>query len=81
MNPTEKKDVFNAIKECSNSMDRMTGEREYIKETIIALNEKYDLEKKTLSKVIKIYNKQNLAEVRTAQTDLEDLYEEITHTA
>ncbi len=74
----DKKDILTVIKDCSDSLTRMEGEREFIKEAIIGLNAKYELNKSLLRKVVNIYYKQNLAEVTAANSDVEDLYETIT---
>ena len=74
----EKKDVLRVIKDCSDSLTRIEGEREFIKESIITLNDKFGLDKSHLRKVINIYYKQNLAEVQAQNTDVEDLYETLT---
>jgi len=74
----DKKDILRVITDCSDSLTRMEGEREFIKEAIIGLNAKYELDKKHLRKVVNIYYKQNLAEVQAANNDVEDLYETLT---
>jgi len=74
----EKKDVLRVIQDCSDSLTRIEGEREFIKEAIIGLNDKFGLDKKHLRKVVNIYYKQNLAEVQATNNDVEDLYETLT---
>jgi len=74
----DKKDILTVIKDCSDSLTRMEGEREFIKEAIMGLNEKHSIDKKYLRKVVNIYYKQNLAEVTAVNNDVEDLYESIT---
>lgn len=53
----------------------MESEREFIKEAIVGLNDKYGVDKKHMRKVINIYYKQNLNEVKEENTEVEDLYE------
>jgi hypothetical protein len=74
----DKKALLGGIQECSNSMTSMEGEREYIKESISILSEKYQVDKKQLKKVVAIYHKQNMTEVSTLANDVQDLYEELT---
>ncbi|MBC8555557.1 MAG: hypothetical protein H8D23_38580 [Candidatus Brocadiales bacterium] len=74
----DKKDVLRVIKDCSDSLTRMEGEREFIKEAIIGLHAKYEMDKSHLRKVVNIYYKQNLAEVQAQNTEVEDLYETLT---
>jgi hypothetical protein len=63
------------MKEISNSMVRTEGERDYIKETIDDLSDKFDLPKKYLKKVASAYHKQNIAETTEVADDVETLYE------
>jgi len=78
LNEQDKKDILHVIKDCSDSLTRMEGEREFIKEAIIGLNDKHGLDKAHLRKVVNIYYKQNLAEVQAQNTEVEDLYESLT---
>ncbi len=78
LNEQDKKDILAVIKDCSDSLTRMEGEREFIKEAIIGLNDKHGLDKGHLRKVVNIYYKQNLAEVQAQNDEVEDLYESLT---
>lgn len=77
MSPEDKKDVIKVVQECCDSLIRMEAEREFIKEAIVGLNDKYDLDKKYLRKIINIFYKQNLGEVKTENAEVESLYEEL----
>jgi hypothetical protein len=74
----DKKDILHVVKDCSDSLTRMEGEREFIKEAIIGLNAKFEMDKSHLRKVVNIYYKQNLAEVQAQNTEVADLYETLT---
>jgi|TARA_B110000977_G_C11008201_1_gene466615 hypothetical protein len=73
--PTDRQAIRSAMKEISNSMVRTEGERDYIKETIDDLSDKFDLPKKYLKKVASAYHKQNIAETTEVADDVETLYE------
>ncbi|SMN02280.1 hypothetical protein SPONL_954 [uncultured Candidatus Thioglobus sp.] len=72
------KDIQKVMGEISDAFTRIAAQREFIKEAIAALSEKYMIEKKTLNKVAKIVHKQNIAEISAENTNVEELYEDIT---
>ena len=71
--PTDRQAIRSAMKEISNSMVRTEGERDYIKETIDDLSDKFDLPKKYLKKVASAYHKQNIAETTEVADDVESM--------
>ena len=73
--PEDQKEIYFAIKEISNSKLRVESENEYIKETINSIVEKYDLPKKLVNKIAKVYHKQQLSEVVSEAEDFEILYD------
>ena len=78
MTEEDKKNILHVVKDCSDSLTRIEGEREFIKEAIVGLNDKYELDKKPLRKVISIYYKQNKSEVEAEQGEVIELYESLT---
>ncbi len=66
------------MQDISNSMTRIDGEKDFIKESINELSEKYSIPKKNLNKVARIIHKQNMAEVQADNNDVEELYEDLT---
>jgi putative protein kinase ArgK-like GTPase of G3E family len=72
---SDAKEVMMVIRDMSLSMTRIESEKDFIKESILELAEKHDLNKKDLRKVATIYHKQNLAEVQASNNEVEDLYE------
>ena len=64
-NEVERKKVRDALQEISNSMTRIEGEREYIKEAKKMLVEAKLIDKKVLNRMIKVYHKQNFSTVIT----------------
>lgn len=73
----------NAIKKCmeeiSNSMTRTEGERDFIKEAITDICEKYDLNKKTFRKLAKTYHKQNFSVEVNEYKEYEIMYQQLTN--
>lgn len=75
---SEINDVKKVMSDVNDSMIRIDSEREFIKETINALSEKYSINKAVIKKVANIMHKQNMAEVQAANNDVEDLFEDLT---
>lgn len=74
----DKKDFHKVVVEMSNSMTRIEGERDYIKEAVKELSDKYQIPKKTVSKIAKTYHKQNFQQAVSENEEFEELYEKIT---
>ena len=74
----DKKKLHAAIVEISNSMTRIEGERDLIKETVKDLSDAYQIPKKTISKIAKTYHKQNFSQAVAENEEFEELYEKIT---
>ena len=72
------KDVKRVMQTVLDSMIRIDSERDFIKETINELADKYSINKAVLKKVANIMFKQNMAEVQAANNDVEELYEDLT---
>jgi hypothetical protein len=77
-NPADRKAVYDALVEISNSMTRMEAERDLIKETLNMVKDKYELPQKYTRTLAKIYHKQNFQEMKSEQSEVEDLYESLT---
>ena len=76
--PEDRKKLFSAVKEISNSMTRADAERDFQKDAITAIADKLDLEKKYVRKLAVIFHKQNYNEVQQEREELEVLYEAMT---
>jgi viroplasmin and RNaseH domain-containing protein len=76
--PQTKQTLLNALKEMSNSMTRVDAEKDLQKEIIEEVSDKTEVPKKYISKLARIYHKQNISEVKTENDDLETLYEVVT---
>lgn len=69
--------IRSALHQISDSMTRIDAERDHIKEILQVIQDETEVPKKYVNKMAVIYHKQNLAEVKAENSDLEDLYEVI----
>ena len=78
--PTDRKALLECMKEISASMTRTEGEREFVREAIKEICEKYQLSKKTFRRMAKVYHKQNFSLELEEHEEFETMYETITKT-
>jgi len=78
--PEDRKKLYNAVVEMSNSMTRVDSEKDLQRDIINDISEELDVEKKYVRKIANIYHKQNLSEVRNEMDEVEILYEEMINT-
>lgn len=78
--PADRKAINECIKEISNSMTRVEGERDFIKEAVADICKKFELPKKTFRKMVKVYHKQNFTQEKEENEEFETMYETITNT-
>ena len=76
-NPEDRKKLLDVLRECSSSMTRMEGEKDYIKESVNDICKKLDLPKRLVSRMVKVYHKQNYDEEVAVHEQFETLYETI----
>lgn len=74
----DKKKIKNAMQEASNSLLRIDAERDLIKNIIVDLFDAYQIPKKQLKKMIKVYYKQTFHQEVAEHEEFEHLYEDIT---
>ena len=79
-NPADQIKIKKMLSEISDSFTRIEAERDLIKETIEALSEDFDIEKKILRKMARIFHKQNYSTVEAEQEELALLYESVVGT-
>ena len=77
----DKKQIKNAIQEASNSLLRIDAEKDLIKDITDNLFDTYKIPKKTISKIIRVYHKQNFNEEVASNEEFEDLYQSVTKTS
>jgi hypothetical protein len=76
-NPADRTKLFNVLKECSGSMTRQEGEKDFIKESITRICNDLKLPKKLVTRLVKVYHKQNYDEEVATHEQFEQLYETI----
>lgn len=79
-NPNDRKAIFDAMKEISDSMTRIDAERDLIRQTINDVCDTQKLSKKTFRRMAKVYHKQNFKQEIAEQEEFETLYETVTNT-
>ena len=73
----DRKKVQKALDEFSASLTRVEAERDHQKEILAMLQDEFELPKKYMRKVARVYHKQNLHEFTAEATEVEDIYESI----
>ena len=76
-NPKTLKQLEGAIEEISNSMHRISGERDLIKTIVDDLSEEHELDKGIIKAMARIHHKQNFTKVIEKNEELEVLYTNI----
>lgn len=74
-----RKDIFEKIKQMSNAMTRMEGEKEFIKETKKLIKENYDIDTKWINMTLKDYHEDKFDESVKAFEEYEGFYESIVN--
>ena len=69
--------LFKVIQECSNSMVRIEGEQDFIRESISETAKNMQLPKKLVARLVKVYHKQNFDEEVAVHEQFETLYETV----
>jgi uncharacterized protein YukE len=69
----DRKQIMDAMNEISASMTRMAGEKDYIKETLSDLNQKFQIPKKLLSRFAKAHFKANYSEELGQDSEFETM--------
>ena len=70
----DRKKIRDVVIEINGAMTRIASEKDFIKEAIERLTEEVEISKKVVSKMAKVYYKQNLSEVLGEAEDLESIY-------
>lgn len=76
-NSADREKLMDMIKECSNSLVRIQGERDYIKEAVTEMSKQFDIPKRLLNKLIRVYYKQNFDEEVAVSEQFQELYESV----
>lgn len=75
--PADRAKIKKMLGEISNSMTRIEGERDLIKETIKEMSQEFNLSKRQLNRMAKVYHKQNFSREKEEHSEFEDLYTSI----
>lgn len=74
----DRKKIRDAMIEASNSFIRIDAEKDLIKNIINDLYDAYKIPKKQLSKMVKVYHKNNFQEEVASADEFEELYQNVT---
>jgi len=75
--PADRTKIKKMLGEISSSMTRIEAERDLIRETIKEMSDQFQLPKKTLNRMAKVYHKQNYTQEVADHEEFESLYETI----
>ena len=75
--PADRQKIKKVLEEISNSMTRIDAEKDYIREAIAECSDEFKLSKRTLTKMARVYHKQNYSQEIANHEEFEDLYETI----
>jgi hypothetical protein len=73
----DREKLFKIVKECSDSMTRIEGENDFIRESIAETAKQMQLPKKLVAKLVRVYHKQNFDEEVAVHEQFENLYETV----
>jgi hypothetical protein len=73
----DREKLFKIVKECSDSMTRIEGENDFIRESIAETAKQMQLPKKLVAKLVRVYHKQNFDEEVAVNEQFENLYESV----
>lgn len=76
-NESDRKKVRSAMEEISNSLTRIEAERDFINDVLDRMQEEFELPKKEMRKVSKIFHKRNIDEVVTEAETIEEIYNQL----
>jgi len=73
----DREKLFKIVKDCSDSMARIEGENDFIRESIAETAKQMQLPKKLVAKLVRVYHKQNYDEEVAVHEQFETLYETV----
>jgi hypothetical protein len=76
-NPADREKLLNVLRECSASLTRTEGEKDFIKEAVTNVCKDLQLPKRLVNRMVKVYHKQNYDEEVAVHEQFETLYETI----
>ena len=76
-NAADRKKILDAITEISHSMTRISAERDFIKDAVSDVSDKFQIPKKIVAKMARVYHKQSFNTESEENSEFESLYEEV----
>ena len=76
-NAADRKKILDALTEISNSMTRISAERDFIKDAVADVSDKFQIPKKIVAKMARVYHKQSFNTESEENSEFESLYEEV----
>lgn len=76
-NPADRKKIKDALVEISNSMTRVEAERDLIKDIVKTISDDFDIPKKYVNKMARLYHKQSFYNEQQQNDELTTLYETV----
>ena len=73
----DREKIKNALAAISNSLTTIEAEKDLIKDIVKEIVDEYDLSKRNVNKMAKVYHKQNFSEEVATNDEFETLYEEV----
>lgn len=73
----DKKELLGVLKEISNALTRSQAEREFVKEAIKEAAEKFQMNKKILRKMAKVYHKNSFSDEINEMEEFQKIYEDV----
>jgi hypothetical protein len=77
-NPSDQKAIKDAMKQYSDCLVRVEGERDEMKAIADMIQEKYEIPKKVFVRMSKVYHKQSYDKDVQDASDFQEIYEIIT---
>jgi hypothetical protein len=76
-NPADREKLLNVLRECWDSLTRISAEKDLIKESVADICEQLELPKRLVNRMVKVFHKQNYDEEVTIHEQFETLYETV----
>jgi uncharacterized protein YukE len=75
--PAQKLTLKNCLQEISGSLTRVEAERDHIKDIVGRISEEFQMNKRTIRRLAKVFHKRNIEEENAAAQELSDTYDAI----
>lgn len=79
LSPADRANIKEVFKDIDHLLTQIEIARESIKEHIKALSSEFDIPKRTLNKMAKVYHAQSFHETQQEHEEFEDLYESVVN--